>query len=166
MLEECNCEDLNDREKHYINQYNTLVPNGYNMVPGGYCAIGTKLSLDDVKDITDLLRNTNTSNKDIAELYGVTTSLISGINTGRMWKRDIDYPIRQTPWVGVVLDGTMVEQIINVIRTTNLSFSEIGEQFGVKDHCISAINRGRSWRQEGIEYPIRNSKFANKRYYT
>jgi group I intron endonuclease len=166
VLEECSCKCLNDREKYYIQQYNTLVPNGYNMVPGGYCAIGTKLSLYDIEDITDLLRNTNISNKDIAKLYGVTTSLICGINTGKRWKRDIDYPIRKTSWVGIVLDEKNVAQIINLIQTTNLSFSEIGEQFGVKDHCVSAINRGRTWRQENIEYPIRNSKFANKRYYS
>lgn len=165
VLEECNCKDLNDKEKYYIEQYNTLVPNGYNMVPGGYCAIGTKLSLNDVEDITNLLQNTDMSNADIAGLYGVTTTLISGINTGKRWQRDIDYPIRKTSWVGTVLDEKNVEQIINIIQTTNLSFSEIGEQFGVKEHCVSAINRGRAWRQENMEYPIRNSKFANKRYY-
>lgn len=165
VLEECDCKCLNDRERYYIQKYNTLVPNGYNMVPGGYCAIGTKLSLNDVEDITNLLRNTTLANTEIAELYGVTTTFISGINTGKRWKRDIDYPIRKTSWTGVTLDEENVKQIIALIQTTNLSFSEIGERFGVKDHCISAINRGRAWKQEDIEYPIRQSKFANKRYY-
>ena len=165
ILEECDCRHLNDREKYYIQQYNTLIPNGYNMVPGGYCAIGTKLSIDDVEDITNLLRNTNMINSDIADLYGVTPTLISGINTGKRWKRDIDYPIRSTTWVGVVLDNESVKQIVELIQTTNLSFSEIGERFNVKEHCISAINRGKAWKQEDIEYPIRKSKFANKRCY-
>ena len=165
ILEECDCQYLNDREKYYIQQYNTLVPNGYNMVPGGYCAIGTKLSPNDIDDITNLLRNTDMSNTDIAKRYDVTTTLISGINTGKSWKRDINYPIRSTTWTGIVLDEEKVKQIIELIQTTSLSFSEIGKLFNVKEHCISAINRGRAWQQDDIKYPIRQSQFANKRYY-
>lgn len=165
VLEECSCEELNDREKYYIQQYNTLIPNGYNMVHGGHCAIGTKLSLNDVEDITNLLRNTDMSNIDIAKLYNISTTFVSGINTGKRWKRDINYPIRATAWAGVTLNEESVKQIIKLIQTTNLSFLEIGRQFNVKEHCISAINRGRAWKQTDIEYPIRQSKFANKRYY-
>lgn len=36
----CDCEskkDMDEKEKHYINEYNTLVPNGYNLNKGGYC---------------------------------------------------------------------------------------------------------------------------------
>lgn len=35
VLEECSEEELNEREKHYIDLYNTLYPNGYNLTPGG-----------------------------------------------------------------------------------------------------------------------------------
>lgn len=35
VLEECTEEELNEREKHYIDLYNTLYPSGYNLTPGG-----------------------------------------------------------------------------------------------------------------------------------
>lgn len=35
VLEECSEEQLDAREKHYIDLYNTLYPNGYNLTPGG-----------------------------------------------------------------------------------------------------------------------------------
>lgn len=165
VLEECNPSDLNDKEKYYIKQHNSMMPNGYNMTIGGYSAMGTKLSLEDIENITKLLKETDISNKAIANAYNVTTAMIAGINTGSRWRRNLEYPIRQTDWKPKTLTYDKVLEIINLIQTTNLSLREIGEIFNVKEHCISAINRGRVWKQENIEYPIRQSKFANKRYY-
>ena len=165
VLEECDISDLNNREKYYIKECNSMMPFGYNMTIGGYSAIGTKLSLDDVENITKLLKETDISNKAIASAYSVGVAMIAGINTGSRWKRNIDYPIRKTVWKPKTLSSCDILEIINLIKNTDLSLREIGEKFGVKDHCISAINRGRAWKQENIEYPIRNSKFANKRYY-
>lgn len=35
ILEECSKDELNNKEIYYINKYNSLVPNGYNMIEGG-----------------------------------------------------------------------------------------------------------------------------------
>lgn len=35
VIEECDFHDLNDKEKYYIAIYNTMIPHGYNMEPGG-----------------------------------------------------------------------------------------------------------------------------------
>lgn len=35
IIEECKKEDVDDLECYYIDYYNTLVPNGYNISPGG-----------------------------------------------------------------------------------------------------------------------------------
>lgn len=165
ILEQCASSDLNEKEQYYIQQYNSVMPNGYNMTLGGYSAMGTKLSLEDVENITKLLKETDISNKAIANAYNVTVTMIAGINTGSKWARNLEYPIRQTDWKPKTLSYSNVMEIINLIKTTNLPLREIGEKFGVKEHCVSAINRGRAWKQEDTEYPIRKSKFANKRYY-
>jgi group I intron endonuclease len=165
ILVECDVDMLNEQEKFYIEQYNSMYPNGYNMVPGGYCAVGTKLSLNDVEEITYLLKNTKMPNKDIAEIFSVGINTIAKINTGKMWHRDIIYPIRQTSHSDIRLSENDIDEIIYLIKNTNRSFIDIGQQFDVKDHCISAINRGRSHKRDDEQYPIRNSKFANKRYY-
>lgn len=35
IIEECNIEDLDEKEQYWINVYNSLIPNGYNMIQGG-----------------------------------------------------------------------------------------------------------------------------------
>ena len=35
LIKECNIEELNHYEEYYINFYNTLTPNGYNLTTGG-----------------------------------------------------------------------------------------------------------------------------------
>lgn len=41
ILEECNEQNLNEREIFYIKEYNCMVPNGYNLIPGGQKAATT-----------------------------------------------------------------------------------------------------------------------------
>lgn len=40
ILEECKLSELNEKEKYWIDQYNSLVPNGYNMIQGGSNGMG------------------------------------------------------------------------------------------------------------------------------
>lgn len=35
IIEECSKKELDEKEKFWIKQYNSLTPNGYNMIPGG-----------------------------------------------------------------------------------------------------------------------------------
>lgn len=36
-IEEVSEEEMGEREKYYIQKYNSLAPNGYNLAPGGEC---------------------------------------------------------------------------------------------------------------------------------
>ena len=40
IVEECSPEQLNEKEKMYIQVYNSLMPNGYNMIEGGSNGVG------------------------------------------------------------------------------------------------------------------------------
>lgn len=96
ILEECSREELDDKEIYYINKYNTLIPNGYNISFGGKKGRFQSIkSFDDIKEIQRLLRNTDLSECEIGKKYGVSNVTISYINVGKIWKNeDIDYPIR------------------------------------------------------------------------
>lgn len=48
-LEECNIENLNDREQYWIKHYNTFLGEGYNMDNGGACNSGYWANLSDEK---------------------------------------------------------------------------------------------------------------------
>lgn len=47
ILEECNLEDLNEREQYWIKYYNTFLGEGYNMDDGGKSNSGYWANLDD-----------------------------------------------------------------------------------------------------------------------
>ena len=87
---------LAEKEVYYIDLYNSLYPKGYNLTRGGTHACSQKLSLSQVEEITSLLKNTDLTNIEIKDIFGVSENMICGINTGYYWHREnIDYPIRK-----------------------------------------------------------------------
>lgn len=54
-----------------------------------------------------------------------------------------------------LLDEFKVNEIIDLLKNTSLSASEIGKKYEVSPSCISDINRGKSWTNYEIAYPIR-----------
>ena len=96
VVEECSREQLNEKEKYYIKLYNSEVPNGYNLTSGGNSSFKMKLTLEQVKEIKELLKNTNISQTEIAEKFQVSQVTISDINIGEAWITDNEeYPIRK-----------------------------------------------------------------------
>ena len=98
ILEECFAHELNDKEKYWIaitNSTNNAC--GYNLTYGGSNAsVSQKLTLENVEEISNLLRENALSNFEIADIYKISHVTVSGINTGYRWKRDwVDYPIRK-----------------------------------------------------------------------
>ena len=92
ILEECSIQDLNEREKFYINKYDTYF-HGYNQTLGGEttAVVEKKKILGIIHDLetTDLYQH------EIAKRWGISTEMVQGINTGRYWKQERDYPIRK-----------------------------------------------------------------------
>lgn len=96
VLDECEIEELDEKEIYYIALYKTQIPNGYNILKGGNSAIAKKLDSDVLNEIINDLKNSNLKQEDIASKYGLDQSTISEINNGKSWKNNnIDYPIRK-----------------------------------------------------------------------
>lgn len=51
-----------------------------------------------------------------------------------------------------------VEEVIELLKTSTKSNIEIGEIYGVSDQTISDINNGKTWRKDGLSYPIRQTR--------
>lgn len=101
VLEECSVNDLNEKEKYWINYYRTYIyfndSKGYNMTLGGdapsinSCVLTRQM----VEEICDLLINSTMMQYEIANIYGVADSTISQINKGKQWVNDkYNYPLR------------------------------------------------------------------------
>lgn len=93
VIEECSSEILNDREKFWINYYNTFY-NGYNQTLGGDSTISQpkEYVIGIIKD----LEETDLYHKEIAQKWNVSTETVQGINTGRYWfQENKDYPLQK-----------------------------------------------------------------------
>ena len=96
IIEYCDKKSLNEKEKYWINFYNSRNKSfGYNIAEGGSNSHPVALSQDDVDIIKTLLNDTNISQLDISKKFNVTQRTISYINKGSIWfDENIKYPIR------------------------------------------------------------------------
>lgn len=102
VLEECKTEELNNKEKYYIDFYNSY-KDGYNQTPGGQSNLFfSKLSKEQVSEIQEKLLSGKYMIKTLAEEYGVHRDTIRDINLGRSWiNENLEYPLYIDPsWAG------------------------------------------------------------------
>lgn len=155
------CEDYNDKERFYIDLYNSY-KNGYNMTLGGEeppinKGENSPFRLYDVSvnlKIKRLLKETSLDQKDIAEIIGCNPTTVHRINHGVLWREDDrKYPIRTTN-----LETFVINQIQYELLNTSKTQKEIGSYYNVARTTITAINRGQNHYNENFEYPLRKSR--------
>lgn len=93
IIEECHVEALNSRERYWIQFYDSCF-NGYNQTLGGDSSANPNANKR-VKNIIQQLETTDKTHSEIAALHQVSTEMVQGINTGRYWKHDREYPIQK-----------------------------------------------------------------------
>ena len=170
---ESQIENYNEREKYWIEYYNSIVPNGYNLSPGGdqtaitNRGINTKNSAIKseailfaiIKDIQE----SDLTFIDIGEKYNVNKNIISKINCGRVYKLDIfNYPLRPFYQGKKVLSTQQEKEIKNLIKNSILSFNEIAQQYNVLPGIITKINMGERYYDKNESYPLRTSHIPKK----
>lgn len=94
VLEECPIEELDDREEYWIQQLNSIAPNGYNILHSfkrirddniDYVQVfKRKLTKDDIISLKEELKS-GESRKSLMAKYNVSDQLIDGINSGRFY---------------------------------------------------------------------------------
>lgn len=105
ILEECSLDQLDQREKYWINYYQALdKERGYNLLDRGTVAgrrgsdnPNAKISNDQWHEIKDLLsKHPELSYKEIGKRYGVNKGTISSLNQGlSYYHENTQYPIRE-----------------------------------------------------------------------
>lgn len=98
-------------------------------------------------------------NGDLYKKYGITRKLLYAINKGEIFKDigDYTYPIRTTKST-LNLTYEDVLSILNDLRTTSKSMTEIGEAFHLNRGTISQINSGQKYIIKEYQYPARQTK--------
>ena len=98
IIEECSVDDLDKLEEQYIRQYNSLAPNGYNIM----LTSATKRSCFanyDIKTFYEIIsdiKNSTLSFQEIADKYNLDRSMIYYLNRGDYHTMpDLQYPLRE-----------------------------------------------------------------------
>lgn len=163
ILEE-DISNYDEREQYWIQQYNTLIPNGYNVVKGGNSnGRGTENPHANIRDplileaIRQELKTTKTSFAKIAAKFGVGTDTIQGINSGRYYySENIIYPIRESNRYST----EKVKQIMYALKyERDKSILQIAKEFQIDAGEVSNINQGKTHVINPNEkYPLRKGK--------
>lgn len=164
ILEECSKDLLNEREKYWVEYYNSYI-NGYNQNEGGNSASHyIKLSKEKVLEIINYLKTSKESSEIIGEKFGVTGRTIRAINSGEQSPQEgVFYPVREKLFVlnkvytkceicGKITDNKKYcsqkclhiaqqraerptrEELKNLIK--NFSFVEIAKEYDASDNSI------------------------------
>ena len=160
-------ENYDEREKYWIRFYNSQVPNGYNVSPGGN---GNGIGIESVnsifKDETKLLEcisEISSSEKtfaNIAKKFECSQEVISAINLGNRYRKDnLIYPLRNT-------DNRYSYSILKQIRYSlkyelDLSIKDISNKYKVDYSQVSNINQGKIYFVKNEKYPLRNKKLTD-----
>lgn len=160
--------ELNNKEIYYISKFNSFAfapnSNGYNTTKGGnnYPAINAKLNENQIKEIQELLINTDLSEIEIASKYNITFFAISDINRGKSWyNKDLNYPLRRFKRD---VSESMFLEIIEMLKTRLFSHNYISNKFNIASSTICYINTGIYTKYkypENLNFPI--SKISAKK---
>lgn len=164
-LLETDVENYNEKEIYYINKYNTIRPNGYNLAKGGggYPHLeginhhDSKIKTqEELYKIYDELLNTNYTLTEIGEHFGVSYGLIEKINKGQTYKNgNYKYPLRD-----FTISSDQLDNLYNDLMNSELSYKELGKKYNLSVNQIKSINAGRSWHKDYYPYPIRRMNFG------
>lgn len=159
ILEE-NIENYNEREEYWIKYYNSIVPNGYNILPGGQTNPVLKgeqhprntLSNQQVEEIVDMLLLSNKTQREIAQYIGTTERVINSINKGETHRIEgYEYPLRNK---FCHFSQKTLNEIMWLLENTDASLESIAQYYNLTKGNISQINLGKI-HKINREYPIR-----------
>lgn len=156
-------EQAKEKEKYWIKYYDTYEdPSKYNLTPGGETTCWTKFEKETIEQVKKMLEQKK-SFQEIMDKTQVSIPHISEINMGkRHFDENREYPIN-TQTCGRKLAQEDVFIILQLLNQGELRIPEIAKQFGVSDTVIRRINRGESYRQKELSYPIRKERTPQKK---
>ena len=167
-LLETKIANYNEREKYWIEYYNSLTPNGYNILSGGeepptYEGIKhPNASINNEEILNALkkdLKETLLSYEQLAIKYNTNKKTVLRINHGISYSSlEESYPLRLNKNINGNLQEEQVDEIIDILRFSYRQYGDIAKQYGVHIRAIQDINSGATHFRDNISYPIRKYK--------
>lgn len=150
ILEECEINELADREDYWIAYYNSYVPNGYN-INQAETHWTNRTVPQRVLDIMEEIENGTDKLINIAKKYGVHRSTIDAINYGNSWRLEGKaYPLRGHEELQIEVIKEMIKQ--------EYTIGEIAETFSVSSPTIKGFLKKYNIKVTDIRPPLTTSK--------
>lgn len=152
ILEECDIQFLNDREKYWIKYYNCKTPNGYNLTDGGQGSGGkkgeeshfNKYSKEQILKVKKLLKQGLPPFKVFQQYNEVSMDMIYSINQGKTWKEENEtYPLNKKQ--GSIFSKEDKENIYQefLLSSKNIgkmkSYDNLSKKYNCSAHTIMRI---------------------------
>lgn len=167
---EVNIKNYDEREKYWIQQYNSIAPNGYNLADGGKgSGNGVYSQSASITDSTLLAAVIDDIIQDILSLsaiakkYHLSYSVINEINQGHTYYNpDLSYPLRNS----CKYSQEKLKQVTYALKyELDKSLNDIATEYHCDLSFINDINQGRAYFREYLTYPIRKGKMKRQQEY-
>lgn len=160
-------EDYDNREAYYINLYNTICPNGYNVIKGGHspimigeCHPRNTITDEVLSMIINDLKTNLYSDRELARKYNTTDKIIADINHGYSHHVETEkYPLRVKRGLQK-LTSDQVKEIKDKLKNTKDTYIKIANLYNVSKGVIYHINKGLTFFDSNEEYPLRKTAEA------
>lgn len=143
-------ETPNQDEVRLIMEHDSIA-NGYNVSQGGQSGYSYQRSLTDEEacKVREMIKEGK--NEEIKREYGISDALISNINQGlRYFSSDEIYPLKK-----YYREDEDYNELLFLLRETDLSFPKIAKQLGMGVSTVKKINYGKLRHGLSETYPIR-----------
>lgn len=124
VVEECSKEMLNERERYWINFYNSFYK-GYNQTLGGDSPISKPKEA--IIGVINDLETTDLYHREIAEKWNISQEMVQGINTGRYWfQENKEYPLQKKHKKNShhIQKGQVINRTVNLCKNCNKEISQ------------------------------------------
>lgn len=138
-------------EKLAVEEYNSLEPNGYNLIPGGNCGgtssrLGTnntsvKLTEEQVLEIRHLYSTNTCTQNYLALIYNISRENISAIVRGKSWVH-LGGPRTIKHYKNAKTPQDIIDDIIRLRKTTKLTYKQIAEQLNITFALAAKYGKG------------------------
>lgn len=151
-------ELMNEREKYYIEYYDTTnKEKGYNISLGGG---GYKRTISDkIKKLQQDIISSNYTFGELSKKYNIDVTTISKINNGKEYfDSNFKYPLRNKKcYHSEVLTTEQINEIqFQLANNYQKSMQEIGEEYNISVSTVQRINKGfPPYKDVKYNYPIR-----------
>ena len=111
-----------------------------------------ELTEQKAQEVKRLLKTSKLTQKQIADKFGLKRSFVTMINIGQNhYDPNENYPLRSQK----ITNNTPVKEIKNMLLATDIPMNKIAEHFHVKSEVVYNINKGKTYKDASLNYPLR-----------